>query len=154
MRILITLALALAVLGVACGGSGDDDVDELEQLLADVCTETDEVAGEDVIKIDTPSPGDRVEAPFHTAGEVAIFQEMFWVTVIKADGERVIDYPVKIHVDDATPDGQTLLPYEADIAFYIEEDTPACLWVYRRLVEEPEDAVRIPVVLIPSDAAE
>lgn len=153
MRILIGI-MCVVLVAAACGGSGDDDLDELDAELADVCTETDEVAGEDVIKVDYPSPGDRVEAPFHTTGEVAVFQKMFWVTVIKADGERVIDYPVRVETGDATPDGQTLLPYEEDIAFYIEEETPACLWVYRRLVEEPADAVRIPVVLIPSDDGE
>ena len=157
MRLLLIATLALAVLTAACGGGGgggNDNVDELEAQLADVCTETGEVDLDDVIKIDSPDPGDRIEAPFHSTGEVAVFQEMFWITVIKADGQRIINYPVRVDDGDAEADGQTLFPYDVSVPFFVQEETRACLWVYRRNVEEPEEAVRVPVVLIPSEPGE
>jgi hypothetical protein len=35
------------------------------------------------------------------------------------------------------------------VPFGVEEDTPACLWVSHLNQEDPADAIRIPITLLP-----
>lgn len=156
MKHLIAILLAgLVALLFACGGDDDEEVagptaeppSGLVEELSDVCTETDEVAGDDILRIVSPEPGEEVSSPIVVSGSAQAFQGTVWVAVVKADGEHVIDYPGK-----TTGDGEerTLAPYEISVPFTVIEDTPVCLWVYRRNVPEPVDARRIPIVLVPS----
>lgn len=152
MRTLLIIGALFVVATVACGG-GDDgaDIEALLEELGDVCVESPDVAGGDIIQVDSPDPGDRIQSPLVATGKIAAFGEgRFWITVVEADGEHVIDYPGETGVAEVDGEPQ-LAPFEVSAPFYREEETPACLWVYRRLVEDPEDAVKIPVILVPSE---
>ena len=113
-----------------------------------MCTESPEVAPDDILQVDEPQPGDEVSSPIGITGSAVAFQDTVWVSVVKADGEHIIDYPgrtTELGVEN------TLTPYEVSVPFTVIEETPACLWVYRQDVEEPADAIRIPLILVPSE---
>ncbi len=133
-----TLALA------ACGG-GDD----VPAALAAVCTETEDAAT-DLISVDEPVNGEDISTPIRVIGDIVPLDGRFWISVVGADGQHIIDFPGR------TADTEELTPFELEVPFSVFEDTPACLWVYRRNVEEPAEAVRIPIDLVPTadDAAE
>lgn len=154
-RILLVVVAGLVMLALACGGDDDDAPreapPELVATLADVCTESPEVATEDIIQVDEPQPGDEVSSPIVITGSAVAFQDTVWVSVVKADGDRIIDYPgrtTELGVEN------TLTPYEVSVPFTVIEKTPACLWVYRRDVAEPTDAIRIPLVLVPTEVTQ
>ena len=90
-------------------------------------------------------PGDEVGDSLRITGEIAAFQGQFWVSLVTAEGEHLIDAPRRT----ADPDSEELTPFDVEFTVQVSEETPACLWIYRRNVEEPTDAVRIPVVLVP-----
>lgn len=141
MRYTIAGALLIIALIAACGG-GNNAADDLLAELGDVCKQGDEV-DEAAIQVDSPDPGDEISSPLTVKGKIDAFQQQFWVSVVKADGERVIDYPVRSR---DLKEGE-LSPFESSIPFSAGEESAACLWVYRRNVENPDDAVRIPVLL-------
>ena len=141
MRYLLLFTIALTALLLACGG-GDDAADDLAKELGDVCTQGDK-ADEAVIRVESPDPGDEISSPLTVKGAIDAFQQQFWVSVVKADGEHVIDYPARSR---DLEEGK-LSPFEVSVPFSSGESAAACLWVYRRNIENPDDAVRIPVLL-------
>jgi hypothetical protein len=139
---LLVAGLVAALLLVACGGDDDDAAD----AVAGVCTETETAVGEDMIKVDEPGSGDDVLSPLHVSGEVTSPDGEFWITVVGADGERIIDYPGR----GAEP--EVASPFDQEVPFSVFEEAPACLWVYLDSAFI-DDARRIPITLVP-DAAE
>ena len=147
MRYLLLLTIALTALLLACGGGDDNAADDLAKELGDICTQGDNV-DDAVIRVDSPDPGDDISSPLTVKGEIDAFQQQFWVSVVKADGQHVIDYPARSR---DLEEGK-LSPFEVSVPFSSGEESAACLWVYRRNVENPDDAVRIPVLLQSTDS--
>jgi hypothetical protein len=146
MRYLVSgLAALLAALLVACGGDDDGAGSELTEQVAEVCTETDEVAGEDVLVVETPEPGDVIEETLRVSGEIAAFQGTVWISVVKADGEHIVDAPRMT----SDPENEQLTPFDVELPAQVSESTPACVWVYRQSSPDPPEAVKIPVTLEP-----
>lgn len=134
LAVLVVATLTL----VACGG-GDD----VPEALADVCTETEDVAT-DLISVDEPGNGDDIRTPIRVTGDIVPLDGRFWISVVSADGQHIIDFPGR------TADTEELIPFELQVPFSVFEDTPACLWVYRGSVEDPGNAVRVPIDLVPT----
>jgi len=136
-------ALVAALALVACGDDGVPDA------LADVCTETAEAAT-DLISVDEPGNGDDISTPIRVSGEIVPLDGRFWISVVGADGQHIIDFPGRAAESDE------FVPFDLEVPFTLFEDTPACLWVYRLQADEPADALRIPIDLVaePESAAE
>ena len=132
---LAACALVAALALVACGDDGVSDA------LADVCTETAEAAT-DLIIVEDPRKGDDISTPIRVSGEIVPLDGRFWISVVGADGQHIIDFPGN------AADSEELVPFDLEVPFTVFEETPACLWVYRMQVDEPADAVRIPINLV------
>ncbi len=145
MRYLLLSTIALGVLLAACGG-GDGNADALLEELGDVCAQGDNV-DDSLVRVDSPDPGAEISSPITVSGEVDAFQQQFWISVVKPDGEHVIDYPARSR---DLEEGK-LSPFEFSVPFSTGETTPACLWVYRRNLEDPDDAVRVPIKLLSTE---
>jgi hypothetical protein len=153
MRYLLLACVALSLAAVACGGDDDDSSgggasDELVEQVADVCTETEDVLTDEELIVETPQPGDRINGTLRLTGQIAAFEGQFWVSLVTGEGEHLVDAP-RFTTDTQS---EALTPFDVDFPVQVDEETPACVWIYRRNVEEPEDAVRIPVVLVPESA--
>jgi hypothetical protein len=148
MKYLLLLMLALLLPAAACGGDDDGSADGLLEELGGVCAQGN--ADDDHIKVDSPKPGDEVASPLTVEGSIDAFEQQFWISVVTEDGERVIDYPAR---SQDLEEG-TLSPFSVSVPFSSGEDAAACLWVYRQNVEDPEDAVRVPITLLSTQAAE
>ena len=120
----------------ACGDDGVPDA------LAGVCTETAEAAT-DLISVDEPVSGDGVSTPIRVSGEIVPLAGRSWICVVGTDGQHIIDFPGRV------ADSEELVPFELEVPFTVFEDTPACLWVYRPNVDDPADALRTPIDLVP-----
>ena len=139
MKYLLAAVALIATLAVlACGDGG------VPEELADVCTETDEAAT-DMIAVDEPDNGSEISSPIRVSGEIVPLDGRFWISVVGADGQHIIDYP---GYAEASEDP---MPFTLEVPFSVFEDTPACLWVYRENVEDAPDALRIPIELVPED---
>jgi hypothetical protein len=150
MRYLILLALALfAALAVACGDDdGDGGSPDPSDELADVCTE--EAPDNERIKVSSPNSGDDLSSPLVVTGEINTENEEFWVSAVNADGDHIIDYPARSR---DYVEGE-LSPFEVSVPFTVGEETPACIWVYRVNLPEPEGAIKVPVTLLPAASPE
>ncbi len=137
----VALIAPLAIL--ACGGDGGGVPEE----LANVCTETASAAA-DEITVDEPDNGEEVRPPIRVSGEIVAPDGRFWISVVGADGQHIIDYPGNAEASEDP------VPFTLEVPFSVFEDTPACLWVYRENVEDPQDALRIPIELVPEDTEE
>jgi hypothetical protein len=155
MRYAMLLALALgAALIFACGDDGDGGSgasDELTEAVAEVCTETEDVLTEEELILEIPKPGDEITDSLHLIGQIAAFEGQFWVSLVTAEGEHLIDAP-RFTTD---VENEALTPFDVEFPVQpVAEDTPACVWVYRRNVPEPEDAVRVPIMIVPEAEVE
>ena len=144
------LALALgAALILACGDDDDGGggaSSELTEAVAEVCTETDDVLTEEELILDTPQPGDEITDSLRLTGQIVAFQGQFWISLVTAEGEHLIDAP-RMTMD---VESEELTPFDVEFPVQpVSEPTPACVWVYRRNVPEPEDAVRVPIMIVP-----
>lgn len=137
------VALIALIAVIACGGNGGSVPEE----LAAVCTETDEAAT-DVITVDEPDNGEEVSPPIRVSGEVVALDGRFWISVVAADGQHIIDYPGNAEASEDP------VPFTLEVPFSVFEDTPACLWVYQENVEDPQEALRIPIKLVPEETEE
>ena len=133
------LAACALVAALALVAFGDDGVSD---ALADVCTETADAAT-DLIIVEDPGKGDDISTPIRVSGEIVPLDGRFWISVVDADGRHIIDFPGRV------ADSEELVPFELEVPFTVFEDTPACLWVYRVQGDEPTDALRIPIDLVP-----
>lgn len=134
-------ALVVALALVACSDDG------VSGALADVCTETAEAAT-DLISVDEPGNGDDISTPIRVSGEIVPLDGRFWISVVDAGGRHIIDFPGRI------ADSEEFVPFELEVPFSVFDDTPACLWVYRLNVDDPADALRIPIDLVPEQESD
>jgi Immunoglobulin-like domain of bacterial spore germination len=144
------LALVLgAALILACGDDDDNGggaSEELTEAVAEVCTETEDVLTEEELVLDMPQPGDEIVDTLRLTGQIAAFGGQFWISLVTGEGEHLIDAP-RMTMD---VESEALTPFDVEFPVQpVSEDTPACVWVYRRNVVDPEDAVRVPVMIVP-----
>jgi hypothetical protein len=133
------LALAAALLlAAACGG---DDAADVPDELADVCTQSDEAAT-DTIEVTSPDSGAQITSPLPLSATVTLEEPILYISIVAADGEHITDYP-------ARPEAGADVSFQQSIPFGVESETPACIWVSRTNQEDPRDAIRIPVTLLP-----
>lgn len=150
MKYALVAAALIALAFVACGGGDDDSTPAptVPPALEEICIEGASAAGEDVIQVAAPQAGDQISSPLRVSGNIDALDGRFWIAVVLADGSHVIDYPG----DGGETEG-TLAPFSEEVPFTVTEPTDACLWVYRQDTPEPDDAVRVPIVLIPEATA-
>jgi len=111
----------------------------------EVCAENPDPATDDLNRVDSPSPGDTVSSPITVSGEIAAFEAAFRITIFDADGEIIADET------GMSAEGQTLAPFTEYVPFSVDEETPACIWVYENSARdgEPVNVVQVPVTLEP-----
>ena len=166
MKSLFLLTIpALAILA-GCGG-GDDEAattasptrttltsptatasaepSETPDVLETVCRDNPDPATNDVNQVDIPNAGDVVASPVTVQGRVAAFEATFRITIFDAAGNTIVDETAM------SSEGQTLAPFQKDVAFSVAEETPVCLWVYENSARDgsPIHVRQIPLVLLP-----
>ena len=111
------------------------------------CPENPDPAGQDVVVIDTPRPGDVVISPLVIKGAAAAFEAVIQITVVDAGGNEIIDQGA------LTEEGQMLAPFDATLSFVVEQETGACLQVYMYSPQDgsPANIAQVPVVLTPAE---
>jgi hypothetical protein len=139
VRILFALAgLGAVLFVVGCGGGSDSVPDELKS----VCTQGGSAAKDD-IKVSAPKWEAEVMSPLHVAGTINVAEAQFFMTIVGTDGQTISYYP-----GHASQTG-TPVDFQGDVPFGVEQTTPACLWVSQHQEADPQDAIRIPVTLVP-----
>ena len=133
--------MVLALLTVACGGGGDSVPEELKS----VCTQSDDAAT-DTLQITSPESGDDAASPLSVSGTVTVQQEILYLTIVDAGGTHISNYPAR-----PSPTG-TPVPFQQNVPFGVEKETPACLWVSHSSEDDPQDAIRVPITLLPGGA--
>jgi hypothetical protein len=87
-------------------------------------------------------------------GEIDTTDNEFWISVVDANGDHLVDYPAR---SPDYVDGE-MSPFEVSVPpFFVSEETTACVWVYRvnvQNVDTQEEAIRVPIVLLPSATPE
>jgi hypothetical protein len=153
MRFLIFALVLVSGQFVACSDDDGGGSSDAPEGLEEVCTQSDEV---DTERIDVTSPqaNDEVESPLTVTGEIDTANNEFWISVVNAEGEHLVDYPSR---SEDYIDGD-MSPFDVSVPpFHVGEETAACVWVYRENVqgeEGPTEAIRIPVTLLVNAAEE
>ncbi len=114
-------------------------------LLATVCAENPDPATDDINQVDIPSPRDEVASGFRVQGRIAAFEATFRITIFDAASNVIVDETAM------SSEGQTLAPFQQDVAFSVTQETPACLWVYESSARDgsPIHVRQIPLLLLP-----
>jgi hypothetical protein len=134
------IALLAALLSLALMACGDDDVSVPDEL-ASVCTQGEEAAI-DTIEVRSPEPGDKVTSPLAISAVLTVDESLIHIALVDADGAHIADYPGR-------PDVGEGVSFAQSVPFGVEEETAACLWVSHSSLEDPADAIRIPITLAP-----
>ena len=113
--------------------------------LENVCAENPDPATEDLTLVEDPAEGDEVSSPVTVRGGIVAFEAVFKITIYDEDGDVVAEQR------SMTAEGTTLAPFEEQVPFTVDEETPACLWVYGISGRDgsPDNVVQVPVVLLP-----
>ena len=170
--LLLALALASIALLVACDNGGDGAtpapdgaptpaVTESEEETAtpeatpaetataesEVCQPNPDPATPEFQVIDQPSEGDTVTSPVTISGQVLAFEATYQIGIFDADGNPVVET-----FGTAGPgEAGVLAPFSIDVAFDVDEATPACIWVYEASARDgnPINVGQISVTLSP-----
>ncbi len=170
--LLLALALASIALLVACDNGGDGatpapdgaptpaatesedetataEVTPAETATAepDVCQPNPDPATPEFQVIDQPSAGDTVTSPVTISGLVLAFEATYLIGIFDADGNPIVET-----FGTAGPaEAGELAPFSIDVAFDVDEATPACIWVYEASARDgnPINVGQIPVTLSP-----
>jgi hypothetical protein len=118
---------------------------ETPDALDSVCPDNPDPASNDVNQVDIPNAGDVVASPVTVQGRVAAFEATFRITIFDAAGNAIADETAM------SAEGQTLAPFQKDVAFSVTKETPACLWVYESSARDgsPIHVRQTPLVLLP-----
>ena len=166
--LLLALALASIALLVACDNGGDSvtpgpegapapSATESEEETAtpaetataepEVCQPNADPATSEFQVIDEPSTDDTVTSPVTISGQVLAFEATYQIGIFDADGNSIVET-----FGTAGP-GEIgeLAPFSIDVAFNVDEATPACIWVYEASAMDgsPIHVGQIPVTLSP-----
>ncbi len=174
MKVGLPFALALASIAllVACDNGGDGAtpapdgaptpaVTESEQETAtpvvtpaetataqpEVCQPNPDPATPEFQVIDQPSEGDTVTSPVTISGLVLAFEATYLIGIFDADGNPLVET-----FGTAGPaEAGELAPFSIDVAFDVDEPTPACIWVYEASARDGSSihVGQIPVTLSP-----
>ncbi len=113
--------------------------------LATVCGDNPDPASDDVNQVDIPNAEDEVASGFRVQGRILAFEATFRITIFDAAGNTIADETAM------SSEGQTLAPFQQDVAFSVTQETPACLWVYESGARDgsPIHVRQIPLLLLP-----
>ncbi len=170
--LLLALALASIALLVACDNGGDGAtpapdgaptpaVTESEEETAtpavtpaetataepEVCQPNPDPATPEFQVIAEPSEGDTVTSPVTISGLVLAFEATYQIGIFDADGNPIVET-----FGTAGPaEAGELAPFSIDVAFDVDEETRACIWVYEASARDgnPINVGQIPVTLSP-----
>ena len=170
--LLLALALASTALLVACDNGGDGAtpapdgaptpaVTESEEETAtpqatpaetataepEVCQPNPDPATPEFQVIDQPSEGDTVTSPVTISGQVLAFEATYQIGIFDAGGNPIVET-----FGTAGPgEAGVLAPFSIDVAFDVDEATPACIWVYEASARDgnPINVGQISVTLSP-----
>ncbi len=111
------------------------------------CQPNPDPATTDVQVIDQPSAGDTVTSPVTISGQVVAFEATFQVGIFAPDGAPIVETFGTAAGDEI---GE-LAPFSIDVAFSVDQTTPACIWVYEASARDgsPIHVGQIPVILLP-----
>ncbi len=166
--LLLALALASIVLLVACENGGDsvtpgpdgaptpaateseeETATPVETVTAETeaCQSNPDPATSEFQVVDQPSTDDTVTSPVTISGQVLAFEATYQIAIYDADGNPIVEA-----FGTAGP-GEIgeLAPFSIDVAFNVDEATPACIWVYEASAMDgsPINVGQIPVTLSP-----
>ena len=116
-------------------------------VVEEVCQPNPDPATPEFQVIDRPSAGDTVTSPVTISGQVAAFEATYQIGIFDADGNPIVE---TFGMAEATEIGE-LAPFSIDVAFDVDEPTPACIWVYEQSARDGSsiNVGQIPVTLSP-----
>ncbi len=170
--LLPALALAFIALLVACDNGGDGatpapdgaptpaateskeetatpEATPAETATAEpeVCQPNPDPATPEFQVIDQPSAGETVTSPVTIRGQVLAFEATYQIGIFDAAGDPIVET-----FGTAGPaEAGELAPFSIDVAFDVDEPTPACIWVYEASAMDGSriHVGQIPVTLTP-----
>ena len=176
MKVGLPLALALASIAllVACDNGGDGatpapdgaptpavtDSEEETPTPAqtpspgeaptppNVCEPNPDPATPEFQVIDEPSAGDTVTSPVTISGLVLAFEATYQIGIFDAAGDPIVE---PLFGTAGPAEAGELAPFSIDVAFDVDEETRACIWVYEVSARDgnPINVGQIPVTLSP-----
>lgn len=157
-NMVIPSVLAVIALLGACGGDNEGQTETRTPTATavrspgatslpqtGVCQENPDLASSDIVQVDTPVPGSAVSSPFTVSGRIAAFEARFRIALFDAAGNIVTA------VLGMSKQGQVLSPFSEEVTYLVDEETPACLWVFEdsALDGSPIHVVQLPLTLEP-----
>lgn len=108
-----------------------------------VCAPNPDPAGQDLLVIERPRPGDAVTSPLTVSGRIAAFEATFLTALFDAQGRPIAT------VVGTSLEGQALSPFAVQVTFAPSEVGPACLWVYQESAKDGRSITvgQVPVLL-------
>ncbi len=149
-KLLLPLPLAFVALLIACengdGGEVSPTVD-VTPAGEEVCQPNPDPATPESQVIDQPRAGDTVTSPVTISGQVAAYEATYLISIFDAAGDPIVE---TFGTAEAGGPGE-LAPFSSEVAFDVDEATPACIWVYEESVQDggPVHVGQIPVTLSP-----
>ena len=163
-RILILTVVAIALLALAACGDDDDEATTPTSSggpsvtapdsaggsathIPNVCLRNPDLAGDDVLIINQPSPFAEVTSPLIVIGEVAYLEATSQIAIYDAGGTVLAEASEVAQQEEIG----VISPFFQGIEFTVAEPTPACLWVYERSTRDgnPIHVGQVPLVLLP-----
>ena len=113
----------------------------------EVCQPNPDPATPEFQVIDQPSEGDTVTSPVTISGQVLAFEATYQIGIFDADGDPIVE---TFGTAEAVEIGE-LGPFSINVAFDVDEPTPACIWVYEQSARDGSSihVGQIPVTLSP-----
>lgn len=163
-KLLLALPLVFIALLIACDNGNGGEVTPTAHVtptatvsplpgwgtptvVADVCQPNPDPATPEFQIIDQPSAGDTVTSPVTISGQVLAFEATYQIGIFDAAGDPIVE---TFGTAEATEVGE-LAPFSIDVAFEVDEPTPACIWVYEQSARDGSSihVGQIPVTLLP-----
>lgn len=113
--------------------------------LVGACGTNPDPATPDIVEVSEPDPGDEVTSPITILGSIVAFEAQFNIALKDADGNDITA------TTGLSAEGQTFAPFQEQIEFTVDRETPACLWVYDISENDgsPINVLQIPLSLQP-----
>lgn len=146
-KLLLALAFALVALLVACNGGGGAPPVTTPTEEPEICQPNPDPVTPVIQIIFEPIVGGTVTSPVTISGRILAFEGTYQIGIFDAAGDPIVE---TFGTAEAIEIGQ-LAPFSIDVAFDVDEPTPACIWVYEEsaMSGEPIHVGQIPVTLSP-----